>query len=83
MFSFEMYKIPIAIFLLLVTQLLKAQHPLNMVREEVMIPMRDGVKLGAILYRPDQEGNLFIESLPKNSLTQGFLNTCADPWCVA
>jgi putative CocE/NonD family hydrolase len=30
-----------------------SQHPLNIVREEVMIPMRDGVKLHAIVYRPD------------------------------
>jgi len=33
-----------------------AQHPLNIIREEIMIPMRDGIKLGAIVYRPDQEG---------------------------
>ena len=33
-----------------------AQHPLNILREEVMIPMRDGVKLGAIVYRPEQPG---------------------------
>ncbi|MBS1542981.1 MAG: CocE/NonD family hydrolase [Bacteroidetes bacterium] len=26
---------------------------LNIIREEVMIPMRDGIKLGAILYRPE------------------------------
>ena len=51
-----MYKKPIVFFLLSVAHMLRAQHPLNIVREEVMIPMRDGVKLGAILYRPDQEG---------------------------
>lgn len=46
----------IVLLLLLVAHILKAQHPLNLIREEVMIPMRDGVKLGAILYRPDQDG---------------------------
>jgi putative CocE/NonD family hydrolase len=34
-----------------------AQHAYNVVSEEVMIPMRDGVKLGAILYKPDSPGN--------------------------
>lgn len=33
-----------------------AQHPLNIVREELMIPMRDGVRLHAIVYRPDADG---------------------------
>ncbi len=33
-----------------------AQHPLNIIREEMRIPMRDGINLGAIVYRPDQEG---------------------------
>ncbi len=33
-----------------------AQHPYNLVREDVMVPMRDGVKLGAILYRPTGTG---------------------------
>lgn len=33
-----------------------AQHAYNLLREEVMIPMRDGVKLGGILYRPAQQG---------------------------
>jgi len=46
----------IAFFLLLVVHELTAQHPLNLIREEVMIPMRDEIKLVAILYRPDQEG---------------------------
>ena len=32
-----------------------AQHPFNLVRDEIIIPMRDGVKLGAILYRPESE----------------------------
>ncbi|MDZ4713925.1 MAG: CocE/NonD family hydrolase [Cytophagales bacterium] len=31
-----------------------AQHSFNLLREEVSIPMRDGVRLGGILYRPDQ-----------------------------
>jgi putative CocE/NonD family hydrolase len=34
----------------------RAQHPLNIQREEIMIPMRDGVKLHAIVYRPDSDG---------------------------
>jgi hypothetical protein len=34
----------------------QGQHPFNLVREDVTIPMRDGVKLGAILYRPDHPG---------------------------
>jgi hypothetical protein len=34
----------------------RGQHPFNLVREDVTIPMRDGVKLGAILYRPDRQG---------------------------
>jgi hypothetical protein len=33
-----------------------AQHPLNVIKESVWIPMRDGVRLGATLYRPDQPG---------------------------
>src|SRR6188768_608386 len=33
-----------------------AQHSLNVIREVVMIPMRDSVKLGALLYRPLREG---------------------------
>lgn len=31
----------------------QAQHPFNLIREDIQIPMRDGVKLGAILYRPE------------------------------
>lgn len=41
---------------LFLAQALHAQHPQNIVREEVQIPMRDGVKLGAILYRPEAPG---------------------------
>ncbi|MBX2911575.1 MAG: CocE/NonD family hydrolase [Cyclobacteriaceae bacterium] len=40
--------------LLLFSIALQAQHPQNIVREEIMVPMRDGVRLGAILYRPDR-----------------------------
>ena len=35
---------------------MEAQHPLNLVREEVEIPMRDGIRLSAILYRPEKPG---------------------------
>lgn len=35
---------------------LSAQHPQNIIREEIKIPMRDGIQLGAIVYRPDQPG---------------------------
>lgn len=31
-------------------------HRWNIVREEVRIPMRDGIRLGAILYRPQEQG---------------------------
>lgn len=41
---------------LLLSPFLRGQHPLSIVREEVQIPMRDGVKLGAILYRPEAPG---------------------------
>lgn len=34
----------------------KGQHAYNLIREDVMVPMRDGVQLGGILYRPAQEG---------------------------
>lgn len=30
-----------------------SQHPFNLVREDITIPMRDNIKLGAILYRPE------------------------------
>jgi hypothetical protein len=43
-------------FLLLLVVGLNAQHPYNLIREEVMVPMRDGVKLGGILYRPNLAG---------------------------
>jgi putative CocE/NonD family hydrolase len=33
-----------------------AQHPQNIIREEIRIPMRDGIQLGAILYRPAEQG---------------------------
>ena len=33
----------------------QTQHAFNIIREEIMIPMRDGIKLGAILYRPDSK----------------------------
>ncbi len=36
-----------AIVLLFQSSLLLAQHPFNVIREEVKVPMRDGVKLGA------------------------------------
>lgn len=45
---------PLIIFLLAITSLAtRAQHPFNLVREEIMIPMRDNLKLGSILYRPE------------------------------
>ncbi|PWT88127.1 MAG: hypothetical protein C5B54_11105 [Acidobacteria bacterium] len=34
----------------------RSEHPFNLIKEEVKIPMRDGVKLGATLYRPAEEG---------------------------
>ncbi|MCI0604573.1 hypothetical protein L0156_16425, partial [bacterium] len=33
-----------------------AQHPFNAIQEEARIPLRDGVKLGATLFRPATEG---------------------------
>ena len=38
--------------LILISFSVIGQHSLNIVREELMIPMRDGVRLGAIVYRP-------------------------------
>jgi uncharacterized protein len=35
---------------------IQAQHPLNLIKETVRIPLRDGVRLGATLYRPDEAG---------------------------
>jgi uncharacterized protein len=39
-----------------VIPVLHAANPLNIVKEDVRIPLRDGVTLGATLYRPDQPG---------------------------
>jgi uncharacterized protein len=36
--------------------LAQTSHPFNVVIEELQIPMRDGVRLGATLYRPDMPG---------------------------
>lgn len=44
------------IFSCCINSFLFGQHPLNILREEVMIPMRDSVKLGAIVYRPELPG---------------------------
>jgi uncharacterized protein len=60
-FYFSFFLLPrtmlrLTIILFLITQLALAQHSLNIVREDVRIPMRDGITLGAILYRPDLEG---------------------------
>lgn len=41
---------------LVLSNVLCGQHALNIIREEVKIPMRDGVNLGAILYRPEEAG---------------------------
>src|SRR5690349_3710441 len=51
-------KLTRSLFFLLTVQvgITRAQHPLNIVREDLMIPMRDGVKLHAIVYRPAKEG---------------------------
>ncbi len=35
---------------------LKGQHSYNIVKEDVKIELRDGIKLGSILYRPDATG---------------------------
>jgi len=43
--------------LVLLTGTLAAQHSYNLKREEIMIPMSDSVKLGAILYRPEAPGS--------------------------
>ena len=42
-------------WVLIFVQGLSQEHAQNIIRERVMIPMRDGVKLGAILYRPDSK----------------------------
>ncbi len=44
------------IFIVFTNAFVIGQHSLNILREEVMIPMRDSVKLGAIVYRPEQPG---------------------------
>lgn len=46
----------VLLFLLVLSVELYAQHPYNLIREDVTIPMRDDVKLGAILYRPVGQG---------------------------
>ncbi len=46
----------LTLLLLFCGLLVHGQHIFNLHREEVMIPMRDGVRLGALLYRPDREG---------------------------
>ena len=51
--------VPIVLFVILLFQNGAPVEPanlLNILREEVQIPMRDGVKLSATLYRPDQPG---------------------------
>jgi putative CocE/NonD family hydrolase len=45
-----------ALLLTFTSLLVTAQHNFNLRREVVVVPLRDGVKLGAILYRPDREG---------------------------
>lgn len=41
---------------LLLSVFTHGQHPLNVIQEEVRIPLRDGVQLGATLFRPAREG---------------------------
>lgn len=48
-----MKNILLACIVTLVFSAVHAQHPFNLVREEIMIPMRDNVRLGALLYRPE------------------------------
>jgi putative CocE/NonD family hydrolase len=43
------------LFFLLLATWSYGQHNFNIIREEVKIPMRDGVRLGAIVYRPDNQ----------------------------
>ena len=40
----------------LITIFAFAQHPFNVIQEEIRIPLRDGVKLGATLFRPAVNG---------------------------
>ena len=49
-------RVNITSILALCTLQLCAQHNLNVIREDVWVPMRDSVKLGAILYLPAQKG---------------------------
>ncbi|QOI96673.1 MAG: CocE/NonD family hydrolase [Flammeovirgaceae bacterium] len=44
----------IVLLFFLAVNSISAQHTFNVVREQIQVPMRDGVKLGAIVYRPDQ-----------------------------
>lgn len=40
-------------FFMMILNGIKAQPHLNIIREEIRIPLRDGIQLSAILYRPD------------------------------
>ncbi len=51
------YKILLWLLLFSISIPISGQHMLNITREDVMIPMRDGVKLGAILYHPEEAGS--------------------------
>src|SRR5262245_51346823 len=44
------------IFILFISVSLFAEHPWNVIKETAKIPLRDGVHLGATLYRPEGEG---------------------------
>lgn len=44
------------LFVLLLSLFVYAQHPFNVIEEEVRIPLRDGVHLGATLFRPADAG---------------------------
>lgn len=43
----------LSFIIILAASAVQAQHPFNLIREDITIPMRDSVKLGAILYRPE------------------------------
>jgi len=49
-----------------------AEHPLNIIQEEIRIPMRDGIKLGATLFRPGQPGKYpaIVFRTPYNKATE-------------
>lgn len=51
-----MKKIILFFFMYWQVQILAGQSSFNITREQVMIPLRDGVKLSAILYRPATPG---------------------------